>query len=146
MIPGSAIRFLLLVSCMLLHGSAWAQDYGDLNLTEEEQNWLRDHPILVVGYEMDLVPISYQENGEAKGYAIGVVSLVAEKIGVELELVTGYSWAELLEKFRAGEIDIMPAIYSNEERRAYADFTRSYYSLTTGILAKQGRQYHRCGA
>ena len=139
MIPGSAIRFLFLVFCMLLHGSAWAQVHGDLKLTEEEQNWLLAHPKLKVGVEMNWAPINYSEDGEAKGYAIGVISLVAEKTGMELDFVMGYSWEELLEQFRVGKIDIMPAIGVIEERRAYAEFTDAFYTLTAGIVVNSDR-------
>ncbi len=130
---------ILVTSLLLVPTLAWGEISADLVLTEEEQNWLLAHSTLTVATEMDLAPFSYSEGGVAKGYSTGVISLVAEKIGVELEFITGYTWDRLLEQFRAGEIDIIPSIYASEERRAYAEFTDSYYSLSTGIVVPQGR-------
>lgn len=130
---------VLVTSLLLAPILAWGHVSAELILTEKEQNWLLEHHTLTVATEMDWAPISFSQDGVAKGYSTDVISLVAEKIGLELEFVTGHTWAELLEQFRAGEIDIMPSIYTSEQRRAYADFTNSYYTLTTGLVVHQDR-------
>jgi ABC-type amino acid transport substrate-binding protein len=45
----------------------------------------------------------------------------------------------LLEKFKAGEIDIMPAIYMDEERKSYITFTDSYISQPSVIVVREVR-------
>ncbi|NIX16408.1 MAG: transporter substrate-binding domain-containing protein, partial [Candidatus Dadabacteria bacterium] len=63
--------------------------------------------------------------------------LIAEKTGLNIEFVNGYTWDQLLQKLRAGEIDVLPAIYDSTDRRAYTAFTKSYYSQPSVIVVRQ---------
>jgi polar amino acid transport system substrate-binding protein len=90
-----------------------------VELSEKEQNWIAEHPVLRVANEMDWPPFDFAEGGVPKGYSIELINLIGEKTGLTLDFVNGYTWQELLGKFRAGEIDIMPAIYVDEERKSY---------------------------
>ena len=103
-----------------------AQDSAQFTAAERE--WIAGHPVLKVGNEMDWPPFDFAEDGEPKGYSVDLVRLVAAKAGFEAEFVNGLTWEQLLERFKAGEIDIMPAIYESKEREAFALFTPSYFS------------------
>ena len=88
---------------------------------------------------MDWPPFDFAENGEPKGYSIDLINLIGEKTGLKFEFINGYTWSELMEKFKAGEIDIMPAIYVNEERKNYISFTKAYYTQPSVIVIKKDR-------
>lgn len=109
----------------------------EVDLSPREKIWIVNHPVLKVANELDWPPFDFAENGEPKGYSIDMVKLAIEKVGTNVEFVNGFSWAELLEKFKAGEIDIMPAIYENEERHKFTSFTKSYFSQPTVIVVQQ---------
>lgn len=49
-------------------------------------------------------------SGEPGGYAIDVLKLIAEKTGMAVEFVNGFSSAELVKKYRNGEIDILQPV------------------------------------
>ena len=83
--------------------------------------------------------LNYQEADEAEGYSIGVIKLIAKKVGLNVEIVQAPSWQDLLQRFQAGDIDVIPAIYSSRERRSYADFTKGYRAIHMGIVAQAGR-------
>ena len=112
---------------------------SDLKLTTEERAWIRANPELKVGNEMDWPPFDFAENGEPKGYSIDLINLIGEKAGLKFEFINGYTWSELLEKFKAGEIDIMPAIYVDEQRKTYIAFTDRYFSQPSVIVVKKDR-------
>jgi polar amino acid transport system substrate-binding protein len=110
-----------------------------LKLTAEERAWIKANPELRVANEMDWPPFDFAENGEPKGYSIDLINLIGEKAGLKFEFINGYTWSELLEKFKAGEIDIMPAIYVNEQRKTYIAFTDSYFSQPSVIVVQKDR-------
>ena len=97
-------------------------------LTEEEQNYISQTPIIRVGNEMDWPPFDFAENGKPMGYSVEFIELVAQKVGLEIEFINGYTWVELVTKLKVGELDALPAIYKTEERESFLSFTSEYYS------------------
>ncbi len=100
---------------------------NSLVLNSEEKAWInRLRSPLLVANEMDWPPFDFAENGDPKGFSIDVIKLAADKAGIKLEFVNGFTWDELLKKFKAGKIDIMPAIYKTPKRQKYISYTSSY--------------------
>ena len=109
-----------------------------VELSNQEADWVSEHPVLRVASEMDWPPFDFAEAGEPKGFSIDLTRLIAEKLGLRVDFVTGQTWAELMEGFKAGEIDVMPAIYESEERGAFAIFTTSYFSQPSVMAVGAG--------
>jgi ABC-type amino acid transport substrate-binding protein len=95
-----------------------------LNLTAEEQAWIKANPEIRVGNEMDWPPFDFVENGKPMGYSI--------------DFFNGYTWVELLDMFKAGKLDVLPAIYETEERKKEIAFTTEYYSQPTVMVVNSG--------
>lgn len=117
--------FLLCGLCLSI--PAMAAD-SSLQLTKEEQAWIKAHPQLTVANETDWPPFDYTENGKPAGYSIDVIRLIARKAGLQLKFVNGYTWQELMQQFKEGKIDILPALFVNDGRLKYISFTKSYYA------------------
>lgn len=134
LIKNTIIKSILIVVLLLMSFSfsAWADK--SVILTPEEKAWISDNPVIQVGNEEDWAPFDFVEDGEAKGYSIDVVRLLAEKTGLQVSFVNGYPWDELLTKLRKKEIDLLPAIMETEARRTYIDFTDSYLSNPTVMV------------
>ncbi len=88
---------------------------------------------------MDWPPFDFAVDGQAKGYSIDLIQLIGIKTGFQFEFINGYPWPELLAKFKAGEIDIMPAIYVDEERKSYIGFTDGYFLQPSVIVLNKTR-------
>ena len=129
----------VLLFFLLLPGYSTTVGATGVTLTDEERDWIVKHPVLQVGNELDWPPFDYAENGEPKGYSIDLINLIGEKTGLKFKFVNGYTWPELLEKFKAGEIDVMPAIYMDEQRKSFIAFTESYFSQPSVIVVKENR-------
>ncbi len=80
-----------------------------LSLNEEQKALLKGKEF-VVSNQNDWGPYDYTESGEPGGYAIDVLKLVAEKTGMILEFVNGFSSEELVKKYRKREIDILQPV------------------------------------
>ncbi|MBF0194874.1 MAG: transporter substrate-binding domain-containing protein [Magnetococcales bacterium] len=106
----------------------------EAKLTPEEQNWIASQTQpLTVGSEMDWPPFDFVNNGQATGYSNDFLRLIAKKTGLQLEFKHGLPWSKILEKFNAGDIDILPAVYNTLERQKTISFT-DYYSTNATVL------------
>ncbi|MBT4769233.1 MAG: transporter substrate-binding domain-containing protein [Rhodospirillaceae bacterium] len=121
-----ALFFCLLVSGLLFFPQpGWGED-RTIDLTAEERAWIKAHSNLVVANETDWPPFDFLQNGKPAGYSIDLINLAASKAGLSLDFLTGLTWSEIMDRFRAGEIDILPAVYETEERRSFTAFTDTY--------------------
>ncbi|MCB2225177.1 MAG: transporter substrate-binding domain-containing protein [Desulfarculaceae bacterium] len=113
-------------------------------LSPAEKKWLaaRKRPI-VAGAEMDWPPFDFVQAGRATGYSNELLRLAAERAGLNLQFVSGFTWEELLVKFRKGEIDILPAVYETPERVREMAFTKAYAANPTVIVTRDGESHIR---
>ncbi|WP_198559829.1 response regulator [Colwellia sp. 12G3] len=102
-----------------------------------ELAWIKSHPILRVGNEMDWSPFNFVDNNQANGYSIDLLNLIGKKSGLKFNYINGYSWSELLILFKNKELDIIPSLYEVEGRSAFTLFTSSYLENKT-VLAMMG--------
>ena len=112
--------------------------HQELNLTQEERDWLASHKKVIVGGEVDWAPFDFvDESGRYQGIANEYLKVIGKKLGVEVEMVTGPSWDTLLNMLRDRKIDMLPAIYHSKEREEYLAYTRPYIRLTEYIFTKE---------
>jgi len=124
-------------SNILLKWMAVEQTKTSISLSEEEQAWIDKHPIIKVANEMDWPPFDYNEFDSPKGLSIDIISLIASKLGLNIEYINGYTWTELLELFKQNKIDVMPAMYRNNEREKFIRFTSPYYKGKLAIFSRE---------
>ncbi len=111
---------------------------GDLELTAEETAWIAANPLIRVTNEMDWAPIDFTKDGEAMGFSVDYFNLLASKIGISVEYVNGYTWEELVELLKNGEIDVAPSITQTKNRENFLDFTTPYLDLPKVYVARTG--------
>lgn len=116
----SICLFLLLSSA-----SVFGAEQGEVTLTPEEQAWIETHVVKFGVEEWPLI-IFIGKDGNVSGLAGEYCKLVAERTGLRFESVSGI-WDDLVDGFREGTIDVLPASYYNEERTAYGIFSQPYF-------------------
>lgn len=94
-----------------------------------------DEP-LRVGMAADTPPISYQEGEDILGIEVDCANLVAARLGRPLQ-IERLPFGSLIEKLRAGEIDvIMSGMACTEARAQSVAFTDPYLRMTLKCLAR----------
>ena len=91
-----SLAALLLCAVLLAVGFRMTMSYRAGNvelvrLTPEEHAFLKKHPVIRVSNEMDYRPFDFARDGNPAGYSIDYLNLVAERLGIRLEYVNGYS-------------------------------------------------------
>jgi len=111
---------------------------AQVNLTEEEQDWVKTHPLLTATNEMDWAPIDFVRDGREAGFSVDYLNLVASKVGLEIQFVNGHSWGELIELLKSRKIDIAQSITETDERSEFLDFTRPYLDIPKVYYGRVG--------
>ena len=94
-----------------------------LNLTKEEKKYLLENPILDVQSLNSFPPYNFVVANKERGYSIEHLKLVSEILDLKINFVKNKSWSESLSKIKNNELDIIPHIAINEDRKKYIAFT-----------------------
>ena len=108
----------------------------EMELTKTEADFLRANPVIKVANEMDWPPFDYTELGRPKGFSIDYIKLIAKKSGFKIQFINGYTWNELLERFKNKSIDVLPVFFHNKDRESFTLFTKPYYDVKLGVLTR----------
>jgi len=114
------------------------EDVSRVILTDEERAWLKDHPMIRVGNEIGWPPFSFVWDNKARGFSVDYLDLIAQRVGLQVEYVFGYTWNELLDMARTRKIDLLHSIIKTEDRSKYLQFTRSYLENPSAVFMQKG--------
>ena len=117
---------------------SFSKGTSSIVLNAEEQQWINSNPEIRVANEADWPPYDFAVNGKPHGYSIDLMRLIAEKTGLKLKFVNGYTWDELMQQAKAGEIDILPALWRTNEREKLFNFTSTYHKDHNVLIVRKG--------
>ncbi|WP_171057337.1 ATP-binding protein [Pseudomonas fluorescens] len=77
-------------------------------LAPYEWSWLQARPVLRLGVaEQDYGPLSLLRNHTLKGLMADYLSIIANSLGLRVEVTVYPSWPQALQGLRAGEVDVL---------------------------------------
>ena len=128
-----------LLAILLLSLVVWATGTHALTFTDEEQQWLKDHPQLLLGIDTTWPPFEFRDQeGHYKGLAADYMQLITGRLGITVKQISASNWSEVLEQTKEGKIDWLPGVMSTPERQKSLAFTRPYLDFPIVILAHKG--------
>ena len=92
-----------------------------------EIKYLKDNPILKVHNFDSLPPYNFTLNNYPKGFVIDYMELLSKVLGIKIEFIQNKSLKESFDMLENNQLDILPNIAINDERKNTIDFTN--YSL-----------------
>ncbi|WP_439135697.1 HD domain-containing phosphohydrolase [Pseudomaricurvus sp.] len=111
-----------------------------LVLNEEEQQWVKDNPVMFVSNEMDWAPIDFAVSGKPYGYSVDYLSLISQMTGVRFEYLNGFTWLELVKRFRSGSIDVLQPVYRNQFTEDFGLFSDPFLNLPYSLVTQLDQQ------
>jgi len=135
---------LYLVAFFETQALAALQAGGDANravaLTQSEQSWIQQHPVVHWGADPQWPPFSSVDaQGNISGIDVDIVKLLAERTGLNLRFVETHTWSETLGKAGTGEIDFIGGIARTKERERALGlrFTEMFCNFPTAIVTRK---------
>jgi len=108
-----------------------------ISFTEEEKAYLESHPIIKIHNEMNWPPFNYNVNGIPTGFSIDYMNLLASKLKMHVEYISGFTWNEYIEKLKKQEIDVMLNMSKTKDREKDFIFTTSYTKAIDTIFTRK---------
>ncbi len=105
-----------------------------IKLTDEEKAFLEKYPVIRVSNTTDWPPFDFAIGDQPRGLSIDLVKMIADRIGIGVEFVNGYTWGELMQLFREREIDVIHSLCKTREREAYGFFSLPYYTSKNNFV------------
>jgi len=124
---------------LVLVGNVFASK--DLQLTEEELQWLKTHNEIKVAPDPYFPPFEFfDKNGEYKGIAADFLKVIEKKLNIKFKVVRLKNWTVILDKIRKKEVDILGAAVPTTDRLKYIKFTKPIAEVPAVIIVKKGKK------
>jgi len=99
-------------------------------LTSKQKKWLSKHPKLRLGVDPAWPPFEFiDKNGNYAGIGSGFIKAISDRLNIKMTPMPGLTWSQVIEKAKAGEIDVLPAVIRTPDRDKYLNFTKPYLSF-----------------
>ncbi len=124
----------LLLALLLVNGTAIAGD------DQDALDAIMQRGKLVVATELGTPPWAYKDpkTGEITGFTIELAQLLAEELGVELEIKT-YEWAGIIPSLLTQKVDMLTACLTRTvPRSAKLMYTEPYVNMPGQVLVRKG--------
>lgn len=99
---------------------------GTVVLDEEERQWIRDNPTVIVAAEQYPLYLFLDEHGHWSGLNSDVLKRISAMTGLQFIYQESFSTAQMLERLETGAADISTTLAMNDERRLSLDFSHAF--------------------
>jgi polar amino acid transport system substrate-binding protein/two-component system sensor histidine kinase EvgS len=101
----------------------------ELNLSDDELQWIASHPKVIVGGGPDWAPFDFIDSDHHyQGIANDYLKLIAKKTSLNFEIRID-TWNHNLQKMRDHKIDLLGAVYYTKERTTFMNYTKPYFEM-----------------
>ena len=113
-----------------------------INLTPQEKAYLQKTDTIKMCVDPDWAPFErINEQGRHEGIAADLVQLVAQRVGLRIELYPVKNWDESLAASKAGRCQIMSFLNQTPARDAWLIFTDPIFSDPNVIITREEHRY-----
>ncbi len=103
-------------------------------LDDEEQSWLREHPVLNYALDPDFAPFEFiDEEGKAQGLQMDILKLFEEELGVAIAVNNVGNWTSVLSSVSTHKMDMISASRTPEREKKML-FSDVYIEIPTGMI------------
>lgn len=100
-----------------------------LTLSKSQQALVAKYPSLTVSNETNWPPIDFSVAGKPKGYAIDLLNRVSQLTGIQFNYINGHTWAEFLQLYQQGDIDILQPVFPTKENQQKGTLSAALLTL-----------------
>ena len=113
----------------------------NLNLSNEEIQFIKNNPIIKVGVEKDGAPLDFRINSKHVGLSNDYLKIIEEK--TSLKFAYEYdSWENLLQRTKNNEILLLPILTKTKEREEFLLYTNNYLTVKNYVFADKVSSFY----
>ena len=107
---------------------------GPIQLSEQEQRWIEQHPVLRVGVVEGLVPFEYMSDGTLQGRSVQYLQLVTDATGLRFTYVPGKTLDIREKMLLEGQVDLLSSYLRFRTEPLTEGLTALTYHTTAPII------------
>lgn len=134
---GASFLRLVAAACLALAASAPAAAKAPavFALTDDEQSWIKQHPVLRVSVLRELEPIEYLQDGNLHGLSAEFLDEITRKTGLRFVYLPADTSQQRVDMVTSGEADLISAMRVNGDVAARSGFLHTDpYHISAGIV------------
>ncbi|MBC8783941.1 transporter substrate-binding domain-containing protein [Pseudomonas fluorescens] len=109
-----------------------------LQLTQREERWLKEHPVVKVVVNETFAPLTFFDaDGNFRGITADLLELIRLRTGLRFEIQRIREVNTMIERVTSGQADIIGAIVPSAEREAQLSFSRPYLENSYVLLTRK---------
>jgi len=121
----------------LIFAKTTTNDHQNIILTHAEKEWIQNHPHISFGVDPEFAPFEYlNQRGELNGITFDYVSLMNQRLGLNMQVVKDLSWNIVMSKAKNKQIDVLPCVCVTKDRKKYLKFSDSYINFYRAIITR----------
>ncbi|MDX9708890.1 MAG: transporter substrate-binding domain-containing protein [Trichloromonas sp.] len=114
-----------------------AKAIPDIRLTAAEQTWIAEHRNLRLGVDPAWPPFEYfDDKGEYRGMAADYIAILNERLGLNMNAVSGLTWAQVEAGARERALDVLSCLTETPARNEVLNFTQPYLSFPMVVIMR----------
>jgi len=112
-----------------------------LQLSEAEQRWLQQYPVMRVAIDDTAAPLSYFDgSGYFRGITADLLELIRLRTGLRFEVQRASGIADMIARLKDGRADVIAALASNGAAGADLQISRPYLESTYVLVSRKGNR------
>ena len=112
-------------------------DIDNIYLTPEEKVWIESHPKIRIGIDPEFAPFEFiDKNDQYSGYASDYIRILNQRLGLNMEVVKGPTWKQVMTMAEQGEIDVLASVGFTVERSRFLSYTTPYIGFYRMIFCR----------
>ncbi|MGH8334964.1 MAG: transporter substrate-binding domain-containing protein, partial [Pseudomonas sp.] len=109
-----------------------------LQLTDNEERWLAQHPVLRVVVNEAFAPLTFFDSDDnLRGVTADLLELIRLRTGMRFDVRRSRSDDEMIEQIRDNKADLIAALLPSAQRESTLNFTRPYLQNSFVLLTRK---------
>ena len=109
-----------------------------LQLTEREETWLKQHPVVSVVVNEAFAPLTFfDSDGNLRGISADLLELIRLRTGLRFEVRRSRNDAEMIRQIDNHQADLIAALLPTAEREQTLNFSRPYLENSYVLLTRK---------
>jgi two-component system sensor histidine kinase EvgS len=109
-----------------------------LQLSDNEERWLAQHPVVRVVVNEAFAPLTFFDNdGNFRGITADLLELIRLRTGLRFDVRRSRSDGEMIEQVNNHQADLIAALLPSAQREATLSFTRPYLQNSFVLLTRK---------
>lgn len=112
-----------------------------LQLTEAEEQWLRDHPVMRVVIDDTAAPLSYFDTaGYFRGITADLLELIRLRTGLRFDVQRASGIADMIARLKDGRADVIAALTTGGQAEGNLQISRPYLESAYVLVSRKDNE------